>query len=295
MESETRAGSGARTRGPKLGKRLGSPRAVLDRTGSSGKLFPRRKGDGPVILQLYMLFKTLDDLTLLLLSLFESPFGRDAGTEPPGVNTLAASRDRLPHHGRRAVRQPRRTIRRLGTDYPALGPDRPALRLRETGGTRCLAELKTNPWRRSPSTLLGACWVERPERLGLNLAPGGSAACAHSGQHYGERTRTVPSCWGVGPDAVLSSTGHRRVPSCPRAQRPNCRTSLATRSPADSDARKQLEEGLGRARKEEGFGLARLPNGFRTRSPRLRGAKTSCPKRTSSGRDLRGAHRAVRA
>src|SRR5207244_13586325 len=134
MESEPRAGSGARTRGPKLGKRLGSPRAVLDRTGSSGKLFPRRNGDGPVILQLYMLFKTSDDLTLLLLSFFESPFGRDAGTEPPGVNTLAASRDRLPYHGRRTIRRPR---------------------LRETGGTRCLVGLKTNPRRRSPSTLLG--------------------------------------------------------------------------------------------------------------------------------------------
>ena len=199
MESGTRAGSGARTRGPKSGRRLGSPRAVLDRTGSSGKLFPRRKGDGPVILQLYMLFKTLDDLTLLLLSFFESPFGRDVGTEPPGVNTLAASRDRLPHQGRWAVRQPRRTIRHLGTDYPALGSDCPALRLRETGGTRCLAELKTNPWHRSPSTLLGACWVERPERLGLNLAPGGSAACAHSGQHYGERTTHSSQSLGRGP------------------------------------------------------------------------------------------------
>jgi len=227
-----------------------------------------------VILHVYPLFKTVDEFTVLLLSFFESPLGRDAGTEPPGVNTLAASRDKLPHHGRRSVRR---------------------LRLRETGGTRCLTELKTKPWRRSPSTLLGACWVERPERLGLNLAPGGSAACAHSGQHYGERTRTVPSWWGVGPDAVLCSTGHRRVPSCPRAQRPNCRTSLATRSPADLDARKQPAEGLGRAKKEEGFGLARLPNGFRTRSPRLRGARSSCPKRTSSGRDLRGAHRAVRA
>src|SRR5207244_11778894 len=69
MESGTRAGPEARTRGSKPGKCLGSPRAVLDRTGSSGKLFPRRKGDGPVILQLYTLFKTLDDLTLLLLTL----------------------------------------------------------------------------------------------------------------------------------------------------------------------------------------------------------------------------------
>ena len=172
-ESGTRAGPEARTRGPKPGKCLGSPRTVLDRTGSSGKLFPRRKGDGPVILQLYTLFKTLDDLTLLLLSLFESPFGRDVGTEPPGVNTLAASRDRLPHHGRRAVRQPRRTIRRLGTDYPALGPDRPALRLRETGGTRCLTELRPSSWCRFLSTLLGAHWVGCPERLGLEPRPSG--------------------------------------------------------------------------------------------------------------------------
>src|SRR5438132_8921233 len=81
----------------------------------------------------------------------EFPFGHATDIEPPVLRTLVASRDGL----------------------PPLGSDWLVLRLRETGGTWCLAELRPSPWCRSPSMLLGARRVGRPERLVPEPRPSG--------------------------------------------------------------------------------------------------------------------------
>ena len=128
------------------------------------------------------------------------------------------------------------------------------------------------------------CWERvgsvAPNSWYLNLVPRDSAACAHSGRHYGEQARAVPVARTRAQELVFAGETLMRT--------------LPALAPGNLTAVLPLQQGHPRIRthgnsqketrlcKEEkkGFGLARLPSGLFTCFPKIRtAAEATCAKR----------------
>ena len=137
---------------------------------------------------------------------------------------------------------------------------------------------------RAPGAIPRArCWERvgsvAPNSWYLNLVPRDSAACAHSGRHYGERTRAVPVARTRAQELIFAGEALMRT--------------LPALAPGNLTAVLPLQQGHPRiqthetakkrpdyARREKGFGLARLPSGLFTCFPMIRmAAEATCAKR----------------
>ena len=126
MESGLRIGSGARTWGQAPGKHSGSPQTVLDHSESSRMHFSEQAGNRPIYHANVSAHGTLNLRSSHPASPLAAPsfhLAMPQTLSPRVLRTPVASRDGL----------------------PPLGSNWPVLRLRETGGTRCLAELGPSP------------------------------------------------------------------------------------------------------------------------------------------------------
>jgi len=153
---------------------------------------------------------------------------------------------------------------------------------------------------RAPGAIPRArCWERvgsvAPNSWYLNLVPRDSAACAHSGRHYGERTRAVPVARTRAQVPVnLSGTQARTLPALALGDQTAVLPLRQGHSRIRTHGNSQKETRLCKKRKR--VRARKVPKqALHLLSQVSNGSQGNVREEDSSGQKLRGAHRTVRA